>query len=327
MSKTAFVTGGTGFLGMNLLHTLCEQGWELSVLHRPSSELKYIKHLPIKLVEGSLTDKASLEAGIPQGTEVVFHIAGDTNMWRPNNDRQTLINVEGTRNLVEVAAAQNVKIFIHTSSVSAWGDVKGMIDESVPQRGNESWINYEKTKWAGEQAALKGRELGLKVVVINPAAIVGPRDIHTWGQMFFALKANKIPGIPAGNNSYVHVDDVVAAHIAAVDKGQDGQRYIVSGENAPLKTLVSEIAQSMGISKIPRQIPAPLLKLIAGLSYLGGRIINKEPTITPEIADFMSRKDYAFDNSKALRELGYEMRPWREGVTANYEWLKAEALL
>jgi len=327
MSKTAFVTGGTGFLGINLLHKLCEQGWEVTALHRPSSNLKYIQDLPIKLVEGSITDKASLEAGMLQATEVVFHIAGDTNMWRPNNDRQTLINVEGTRNLVEVAAAQNVKTFIHTSSVSAWGDVKGMIDESVPQGGNESWINYEKTKWAGEQIALQARELGLKVVVINPAAIVGPYDIHTWGQMFFALQANKIPVIPAGNNSYVHVDDVVAAHIAAVDKGQDGHRYIVSGENAPLQTLVAEIAHSLGVKKIPRQIPGPLLKFIAALSYFGGRIINKEPTITPEIADFMSRKDYAFDNSKALQELGYEMRPWREGVKANYKWLKAENLL
>lgn len=327
MSKTAFVTGGTGFLGINLLHKLCEQGWEVSALHRASSNLKYIQDLPIKLVEGSITDKASLEAGIPKGTEVIFHIAGDTNMWRPNNERQSLINVEGTRNLVEVAAAQNVKTFIHTSSVSAWGDVKGLIDESVPQRGEQSWINYEKTKWQGEQIALQAREFGMKVVVINPAAIVGPYDLNTWAQMFFALQKNEIPGIPAGNNSIVHVDDVVAAHIAAVDKGQDGHRYIVSGENAPLKTLVTEIAHSMGISKIPRQIPPPVLKFIAALSYLGGRLLGKEPTITPEIADFMSRKDYAFDNAKALREFGYEMRPWREGVQANYEWLKKENFL
>ncbi|MFK7923846.1 MAG: NAD-dependent epimerase/dehydratase family protein [Bacteroidia bacterium] len=327
MSRTAFVTGGTGFLGINLLHKLCEQGWKVSALHRPSSELKYIQHLPIQLVEGSITDKASLIAGIPMGTEVVFHLAGDTNMWRPNNKRQTLINVEGTRNMIEAAAAQNVKTFIHTSSISAWGDVKGMIDESVPQRGEQAWINYEKTKWQAEQIAFQGRSLGLKVVSINPAAIVGPFDLNTWGQMFFAIQANKVPGIPAGSNSYVHVDDVVEAHIAAVDKGQDGHNYIVSGENAPIQTLVAEIAQSMGITKIPKQIPGPILKFIARLSSLGGRIIGKEPTITPEIANFMSRQDYAFDNSKALRELGYQMRPWREGVQANYEWLKKEQLL
>lgn len=327
MSKTAFVTGGTGFLGINLLHKLCEQGWKVTALHRPSSELKYIQHLPIQLVEGSITDKASLEAGIPTGTEVVFHLAGDTNMWRPNNERQRLINVEGTRNMIETAAAQNVKTFIHTSSVSAWGDVKGMIDESVPQQGQKSWINYEKTKWQGEQIALQGRELGLKVVVINPASIVGAYDLSSWAQIFFALKANNIPGIPAGHNSFVHVDDVVAAHIAAVDKGQDGHRYLLSGENAPIQTLVAEIAKSMGITKIPKQVPGPILKFIARLSYIGGRIISKEPTITPEIASFMSRQDYAFDNSKALRELGYQMRPWREGIQANYDWLKKEQLL
>jgi len=327
MSKTAFVTGGTGFLGINLLHKLCEQGWQVTALHRPSSELKYIQHLPIQLVEGSITDKASLIAGIPTGTEVIFHLAGDTNMWRPNNDRQRLINVEGTRNMIEAAAAQNAKTFIHTSSISAWGDVKGMIDESVPQRGEQSWINYEKTKWQGEQIALKGRESGFKVVVINPASIVGAYDLTSWAQIFFALRDDDIPGIPPGSNSFVHVDDVVAAHIAAVDKGQDGHRYILSGENAPIQSLVAEIAKSMGISKIPRQIPGPILKFIAGLSYFGGRIIGKESTITPEIANFMSRKDYAFDNSKALGELGYQMRPWREGVQANYDWLKEEGFL
>lgn len=327
MSKTAFVTGGTGFLGINLLQELCRLGWEVTALHRPSSEIKYIQDLPIKLVEGSITDRASLEAVIPQGTEVVFHIAGDTNMWRPNNDRQRQINVEGTRNMIEVAAAKGVETFIHTSSVSAWGNVKGMIDESVPQRGKDSWINYEKTKWEGEQVALEGRKLGLKVVSINPASIVGPYDLTSWAQIFFALRDKDIPGVTPGNNSFVHVDDVVAAHILAVEKGQDGHRYILSGENAPIQTLVAEIAQNMGINKVPPQIPAPILKLVANLSYFFGRIRGKEPRITPEIASFMSRKDYAFSNAKALREFGYTPRPWREGIKANYEWLKQEGYL
>ncbi|MEL6651679.1 MAG: NAD-dependent epimerase/dehydratase family protein, partial [Bacteroidota bacterium] len=268
MSKTAFVTGGTGFLGINLLQELCRLGWEVTALHRPSSEIKYIKDLPIKLVEGSITDKSSLEAVIPEATQVVFHIAGDTNMWRPNNDRQRLINVEGTRNMIEVAAAKGVETFIYTSSVSAWGDAKGMIDESVPQRGKESWINYEKTKWEGEKVALEGRKPGLKVVSINPASIVGPYDLTSWAQIFFALRDKDIPGVTPGNNSFVHVDDVVAAHILAVEKGQDGHRYILSGENAPIQTLVAEIAQNMGISKLPPRIPDPNLKLVSNIAYL-----------------------------------------------------------
>ena len=102
MSKTAFVTGGTGFLGINLIRTLCEDNWSVTALHRPTSNLKYIKDLPIQLVEASITDKASLEKAIPENTEVVFHLAGDTNMWSKNNARQTTINVDGTKNMIDI---------------------------------------------------------------------------------------------------------------------------------------------------------------------------------------------------------------------------------
>ncbi len=111
MGRTAFVTGGTGFIGINLIELLVSEGWDVTALHRPTSNLGYLKRLPIKLVEGSITDRASLERAIPRGTEVVFHVAGDTSFWSKKNAQQNAINIDGTRNMVEVSAAKGVADF------------------------------------------------------------------------------------------------------------------------------------------------------------------------------------------------------------------------
>ena len=186
MSKTAIVTGGTGFLGINLIKALCEEGWEVTALHRSTSNLKYIQEFPVQLVEGSITDRDSLVRAIPEHCEVVFHVAGDTSHWSKKNATQTAIHVDGTRNMIEVSADKGVKTFIHTSSVSVWGAAKGMIDEETPQLGKTSWINYEKTKYHAEQLAFSGIDKGLDVISINPGSIVGAYDTRTFATMFYA---------------------------------------------------------------------------------------------------------------------------------------------
>ena len=327
MPKSAFVTGGSGFLGTNLIRALINENWSVTALHRSSSNLKYIKDLPIQLVEGSITDKSSLQNAIPKNTEVVFHIAGDTNMWSKNNARQTAINVDGTRNILEVSVEKGVSTFIHTSSISTWGAATGLIDETTPQQAENSWINYEKTKWQGEQEALKGMEKGLKVVIINPGSIVGRYDNNTWASMFFALRDGNVPGVPPGNNSFVHVNDVVQAMILSVDKGQNGHNYLITGENTSIQAFATEVAKQMGLHKTPPNIPVFILKILAKIGTVTAFFTGKEPTMTPEIVEFMSRKDLAYDNSKALREFGYRMTPWQNGVKECYEWLKEEGLL
>ena len=321
MPKTAFVTGGTGFLGINLLHELCRQGWEITALHRPTSNLKYIQHLPIQLAEGSITDPVSLDKAIPEGTEVIFHLAGDTNQWSKRNEQQRAINVDGTRYMVEAAIKKKVPTFIHTSSIAAWGPVRGLTDENTPQNGATSWINYEKTKWEAEQEALKGIAQGLKVVVINPGSILGPYDTSSWASMFVVLKENQVPGVPPGTNTFVHVNDVVQAHILAVEKGQNGHNYLIAGENTSIQALAAEISRQLGRQKIPPKLPLSLMKLFAWFMGIGAFFSGKPPSVTPEIVSFMSRPEYAFSNAKALKELGYQMTPWQQGVKECYEWM------
>ncbi|PAU92732.1 oxidoreductase [Aliifodinibius salipaludis] len=326
MTKNAFVTGGTGFIGINLVKQLVEQGWDVTALHRSTSDLSTLKQLPVNLAEGSITDLTSLQEVMSSDIEVVFHLAGDTNMWSQNNARQTEVNVTGTKNMVRVSSQKNVETFIHTSSVSAWGAMDGKVTEESPQQGGESWVNYERTKWLSEREALKARNHDTKVVIMNPAMVVGPHDANNWGRLFFALRDDDLPGVTHGNMSVAHVEEVAKAHISAVDQGNDGERYILGGRKCTFAEFVSIITEVSNISAEPKIIPASILKIVAyfqaGISYL----TENKPDLTPELAKLMTR-NVVYSSDKAKKELGYSIPPVKKSVKDCYEWLVKEELL
>ena len=326
MARTAFVTGGTGFVGINLIELLVNEGWEVTALHRASSNLEYLKRFAVALVEGSITDRESLERGIPEGTEVVFHVAGDTNFWSKRNALQDAINIDGTRNMVEVAAAKGVSTFIHTSSNSAWGRAQGVVTEETPQAGASSWINYERSKHLGELEALKGVELGMKVVVLNPGDIIGPYDANTWGRLFFMLRDGDLPAVASGLVTSTHVHDVVRAHLDAVDKGRNGEIYLLTGEDGDMVDFVAEIAR-LSNAKMPMKLPGWVLKLYGHIAVMFAALSGKEPDVTPEIAAIATQTGVSFRSDKAKRELGYRAQPMEVALKDNYEWLVKEGLL
>lgn len=326
MGKTAFVTGGTGFIGINLVELLAQEGWKVIALHRASSNLTYLKRFPVALVEGSIIDRASLERAIPDGTDVVFHVAGDTNFWSKRNAQQTANNVDGTRNMIEAAASKGVGTFIHTSSNSAWGRVEGIVTEETPLRGKDSWINYERSKHLGELEALEGTKRGMKVVVLNPGDVAGPYDLSSWGRIFTLLRDSALPAIPPGIISVTHVHDVVRAHLDAVTRGRTGERYLLGGEDCSIADFVAEIARVSG-TEAPPTAPAWVMKLFGRASVMVAAVTGKEPDVTPEIAAIGSRTKTTFRSDKAIRELGYRIRPMSTGVADNYAWLVKEGLM
>src|SRR5262245_9220885 len=133
MKRIAFVTGSNGFIGINLCEELLKQGWEVYAMHLPSSDITYIKRFPVHLVVGDVTDIVSLKKIMPEKADAVFHLAGDTSFWSRNNSRQKRVNVNGTKNVVSVAMSKNARCMVHTSSLEAWGEARGVIDETTPQ--------------------------------------------------------------------------------------------------------------------------------------------------------------------------------------------------
>lgn len=326
MGKKAFVTGGTGFIGVNLIELLVGEGWDVTALHRPTSDLTYLKRFPVELAEGSITDRPSLHRAVPQGTDVVFHVAGDTNFWSKRNAQQDAINIDGTRSMVETSAMKGVKTFIHTSSNSVWGRAEGLIDEEAPLRGKDSWINYERSKHLGELEALKGIDLGMKVVILNPGDVAGPYDTNNWGRLFFMLRDGALPAIAPGTVYVTHVHDIVRAHLAAVDQGKSGERYILAGPRQNMVDYVAEIARISG-AKMPPRVPPWVLKLYGRVAVLVAAVTGKEPDVTPELAEIATQRGATFSSEKAMRDLGYRIQPMSTAVRDTHAWLVNEGLL
>src|SRR5277367_976825 len=196
MARIAFVTGGTGFVGLNLVQQLIVAGWDVTALHRTSSDLTYLKAFRPRLATGSITEWSELKSAIPTGTDTVFHVAGNTNMWRRGNAEQTRDNVDGTRNVVEAALAKRVRRLVVTSSISAYGPVSGAVTEQTQSLASGSSVNYQLTKWKAQELARAALRRGLEVVIMQPGAIIGPYDLGTWSRLFVMVRDGKLPAVP-----------------------------------------------------------------------------------------------------------------------------------
>jgi nucleoside-diphosphate-sugar epimerase len=323
VQRTAFVTGGTGFVGLNLVKELMIRGWDVTALHRPSSDLKFLKRFRPKLVVGAITDAGSLGSAIPRGTDTVFHVAGNTSMWSKRNAEQTRDNVDGTHNVVEAAVARGVRRLVVTSSISAYGPVDGEITEDTPSRAENSRINYQRSKWQAQEIARSAVARGLQVVIMQPGAIMGPYDLGTWSRLFLMIRDDKLPGVPPSMLTFAHVREVVAAHIAAADKGANGGSYLLGGENRTMLDLVGEIGGLLG-KPVPAKVTSlGTLRFAAALGGIASRFTGKPPPITPEMTDQISRH-VTTASAKARQDLGYRIVGLKPMVKDCYDWMVAE---
>lgn len=326
MTKTAFVTGSTGFIGLNLIEQLTVQGWQVRALHRSDSNIEYLRRFPVERVEGDILDPASLARSIPPNVDAVFHVAGSTNMWSRRNAAQDRINIDGTRHAVEAALAAGARRFVHTSSISAYGNHKGRIDETAEQRGRTSWINYQRSKFYSEEEVRKGIAKGLDAVIINPASVFGPYDTSSWARLIRLIYTGKLPGVPPGALSFCHSREVAKAHVAAAERGHTGENYLLGGRDATLLELAQVIGEATG-RRVPNKVaPAPLLFVVSRIANWLSYVTGKRPDITPEAVGQAIRRMYC-DSSKAERELGYRSVDLRTMVTDSVEWLRREGYL
>jgi nucleoside-diphosphate-sugar epimerase len=324
--RTAFVTGATGFVGLNLVEGLIARGWHVIALHRAGAELKYLQRLDAERAIGDITDAASVRRAMPMGVDAVFHVAGDTSLWSRNNALQDRINIDGTRNVVGAALERRARRFVHTSSISAYGLHRGRIDESAPQLGGASPVNYQRSKFLAEQAVRAGMARGLDVVILNPGAILGRYDTRNWARIVMHVAAGTLPGVPPGSLSFCHAREVAKAHLAAFEQGGIGENYLLGGTDASFVELVREIGAALGREVPSRPSPAWLLRAMGAFGALQGRLTGRQPLLTPEAA-LMVTRDVSCDSSKAMRELDYRAVPLGEMVGECVAWMATEGLL
>lgn len=328
VTRTAFVTGATGFLGLNLVEELLRRGWRVTAFSLPGVETHGLQDRGVTLAFGNITDLDSVLAAMPEEVDAIFHVAANTSSWSWNDAQQYGDNVDGTRNMVDAALARRARRFIYTSTITAYGYHPGRrIDEGTESNAITSDINYGVTKFLAEQIVKEAVKKGLPAVILNPVNILGPHDTNNWTrQLIRPVYEGRMRAIPPGRAMWAHVKDVVDAHISAVDRGAVGQNYLLGGVEADFKEVANEIESLIGKPPSTRVTPRFILWIALLAATAKSRIDGREPFLTPERYK-RAVAHISCNFGKAVRDLGYRTTPLRTTLRDTLDWLRSEKLL
>jgi dihydroflavonol-4-reductase len=321
MPGTAFITGGTGFIGRAVAERLVESGWKVTALHRPSSDVSALLSLGVDLSPGDLLDRASLEEGMPSGVDAVFHLGGDTSTWARNGSGRPNTNVDGTRNLVAAALCGGARAFVHTSTWNVFGIGDRVISEEGPRLGLESPFPYTRSKSLAEEEVINGMELGLRAFILNPSHVIGRYDTRNWSKMITLVDEERVPGVPGGSGSFAWVRSVAEAHLRVIERGRPGQRYLLGGCDASFLEVFRTIAEILGRRVPSRPVPAFATRALGSASAWVASVTRREPEVTPEIAHMVTRHPRVASD-RAERELGYSTVSLREMLVDCIDWMR-----
>jgi dihydroflavonol-4-reductase len=322
----AFVTGATGFLGSHVARVLAEQGANLRLLVRPSSDLRNIGGLTADRVTGDLRDAGSIERAM-SGCDVVFHVAADYRLWVRDSDQMYQSNVEGTRAILDAARRNRVRRVVYTSSVATMGFTADghSADENSPVSLDKMIGHYKRSKYMAEEIAVAAGRSGLDVVIVNPSTPVGERDIKPTptGRIVLDFLKKKFPAYVDTGLNLVDVTECARGHMAALEKGRSGERYILGGENLTLKQILDKLAAITGLPSPTIKVPY-FVALATGVvdEMITGRIRGREPRATID-AVRMGRKKMFVSSAKAERELGWKPSPVDGALRRAVDWFKS----
>jgi dihydroflavonol-4-reductase len=322
----AFVTGATGFVGSHVARVLAQQGAELRLLVRTNSKKENIEDLDAELITGDLREPKSLDKAIA-GCEAVFHVAADYRLWVRDPDEMYRANIEGTRAILHAARKNNVRRVVYTSSVATMGFTSNgqPADENSPVSLANMIGPYKRSKFMAEQVAFEAAGSGQDIVIVNPTTPVGERDIKPTptGRIVIDFLKRKFPAYVDTGLNLVDVKQCALGHIAALEQGRSGERYILGGENLTLKEILDKLAAITGLPSPKVKVPY-VLALATGVvdEIFTGRIRGREPRATVD-AVRMGRKKMFASSAKAERELGWKLVPIQDALRRAVEWFRA----
>jgi len=322
----AFVTGATGFVGSHVARVLAEQGADLVLLVRPTSDLRNIEGLAGDRVMGDLRDAASIEKAMA-GCDVVFHVAADYRLWVPSSAQMYQSNVEGTRAVLDAVRKNGVRRVVYTSSVATMGFTSDgrSADESSPVSLEKMIGHYKRSKYMAEEVAVAAGRSGLDVVIVNPSTPVGERDIKPTptGRIIFDFLKKKFPAYVDTGLNLVDVTECARGHVQALEKGRSGERYILGGENLTLKQILDKLAAITGLPSPTIKVPY-FVALATGVvdEVVTGRIRGREPRATIDSVR-MGRKKMFVSSAKAARELGWNPSPVDNALRRAVDWFRS----
>lgn len=299
-----FVTGGTGFIGANLIRLLLQKGYEVRALFRPESNLENLKNLDIEKVEGCLTDSNLYQS--LKGCQVLFHCAAHYSLWQKDKPLLEQYNILGTRHILAAARQAGIERTIYTSSVAAIGVKPGVAVNEIYQSPVENLVgHYKKSKYWAEQEAHQAVKLGQDIVIVNPSTPIGPWDIKPTptGDLILRFLRRKMPAYVNTGLNFIDVRDVALGHLLALEKGKTGERYILGHQNLTLKEFLDLLSKITGLPAPQKTLPIWLPLSVAWVDEMILANLGKTPSI-PLDGVKMSRQPMYYNASKAVQELG-----------------------
>jgi dihydroflavonol-4-reductase len=325
-----FVTGGSGFVGANLAHELVARGHRVRALVRPGADLRGLAGASCELVQGDVSDRGRLEKAM-QGCDWCFHVAASYHLWLRDYKPMYAANVEGTRHVIEAAAAAGCRRIVYTSTVGCIAlprEVDGKIvptDEASPVSGAQMSNHYKRSKWQAEVVALELAARGLPVVIVNPSTPIGPRDVKPTptGQVIVDFLNRRMPAFLDTGLNWVHVRDVAAGEILAAEKGRVGERYILghAGGNWTMRDTLAVLEELSGVPA-PRLCVPHFVALSAAYVNEAVSAITGKPPKAPLAGVRMAKYKMFFNPAKAIRELGLPQTPPRQAFADAIEWFR-----
>ena len=327
---TTLVTGATGFVGSAVARTLAARGHTLRLMVRANSDRRNIEGLQAELVVADLREPETLARAVA-GCRYVVHVAADYRIWVPDPNDMLAANVQGAVAMVSAAAAAGAERIVHCSSVAALGQIGDgtPADETTPALEADFIGIYKRSKYLAENAVLElARRNGFPVVVVNPAAPVGPRDIKPTptGKMILDAAAGRMPAYIDTGLNIVHVDDVAEGHALALERGRIGERYVLGGENMLLKDILTLVASVAGKKPPSIRLPEAVVWPAAFVMEHFARLTGIPPLMTRDHLK-MARKKMFYSSAKAMNELGYSPRPVQQAVEDAVAWFRANGML
>lgn len=338
-----FVTGASGFIGANLVHELRARGHEVKALLRRESDLRGLAGADFERVDGDVSDREKLKTAM-RGCDWCFHVAASYHLWLRDYKPMYAANVEGTRNVIEAAAGAGCSRIVYTSTVGCiglprtahrrieiynrpgrWEKIVEPTNESTPVSAGQMSNHYKRSKW---QAEVLARELAAKnfpVVIVNPSAPIGPRDVKPTptGKVIVDFLNRQMPAYLDTGLNWVHVRDVAIGHILAAEKGRIGERYILGNAqgNWTMKEAFAVLEEITNIPGPKFRVPFFVALLAAHVDETISKFSGKPPK-APLAGVRMARYKMFFNPAKAIRELGLPQTPPEKALAGAVEWFR-----
>jgi dihydroflavonol-4-reductase len=326
-----FVTGASGFIGANLVHELVARGHRVKALLRPESDARGLYGAEFQRVTGDILDRPLLEREM-EGCDWCFHVAATYSLWMRNYAPMYETNVEGTRNVLEAAGKAGCRKIVYTSTVGTIGLPKKVDGKFTPTDETEKVFDgqlsndYKRSKFRAETVAVElFRKKGLPIIIVNPSAPAGPRDVKPTptGQLIVDFLNRRLPAYLDTGLNWVHVRDVAIGHILAAEYGRFGERYILGNAegNWTMQEMLKTLEEITGI-------PAPKMKVPYWLAYRAAEInemisfVTRKPPRAPLAGVRMAKYKMWFNPGKAIRDLGLPQTPPKQALADAVEWFR-----